>query len=322
VNSEHSVPIASVPSHVALIFRQTGGLPLVLGRKLLLLAIGSVSLVLLWQVIVEGDLPKAWRNLNVPSGTPAFVDTRTITHSIECKRMGYDPYTSGRCDPMQRLYNYPPIWLELPFGPDATNVIGFFIAASFALVLLALLDLRRGTSASIMVTASLSPPMLFGIAHGNTDILVFSLICVLFYISGTLTHRPPVIAIGSIVLTVLKIYPIAIVATLFRFRPGALLFAMTAALLSLGTVLLFSGEQLTHVFANTPLSTWRSYGAPVIQLRLTHGTVIRYDLYHLYDTVVLPLIPATLLIGLGISTAVLGYRYRALASIVPEIHLD
>jgi hypothetical protein len=71
---------------------------LVLGRKLFLLAIALGSIILLCETIIQGDLARAWGTFGVPAMSPTFADMRTITHSIECKENGHNPYLTAECD--------------------------------------------------------------------------------------------------------------------------------------------------------------------------------------------------------------------------------
>ena len=65
--------------------------------------------------------------LQIPSTTPLFADTRTVTDSIDCVAKGQDPYVTRACDPFHRLYNYPPIWLDaryLGVSSRSSNFVG------------------------------------------------------------------------------------------------------------------------------------------------------------------------------------------------------
>jgi hypothetical protein len=263
-----------------------------LGRKLLLLAIATVSTVLLCGIIYYGNLPSASHNiLGVPimrsilfNGMkmhPTFADMRLITNSIQCKKSGYNPYVTGKCDQWGRLYNYPPIWLELgrfSLGPAQTDIAGGLVAIFFIAVLLTINELRSWIASSIMVLAAVSPPILFGIERGNTDLVVFSLVCLLFYFLNPL--RPgyfQIVSAGAIFLTVLKLYPVAICVSLVRARRDIFIAAFVALIASSALVITL-GDQFTTFLANQPEYSFRSFGAPVLPLRLTelhNNTVLR-----------------------------------------------
>ena len=75
-----------------------------IGRMLLLVAIAMVSTFLIYGTFSQGNLPSAWAQFGVPvmsrMASRTFPDMRTITHSIQCKEDGYDPYVTGKCDPL------------------------------------------------------------------------------------------------------------------------------------------------------------------------------------------------------------------------------
>jgi hypothetical protein len=129
-----------------------------------------------------------------------------------------------------------------------------------------------------MVLAAVSPPILFGIERGNTDLVVFSLVCLLFYFLNPL--RPgysQILSAGAIFLTVLKLYPVAICVSLVRARRDIFITAFVALIASSALVITL-GDQFTTFLANQPEYTFRSFGAPVLPLRLTelhNNTVLR-----------------------------------------------
>lgn len=246
-----------------------------LGRKLLLLAIVIASIILLCETIIQGDLAGAWRTFGVPAMSPTFADTRTVTHSIECKEMGYNPYITGKCDPWGRRYNYPPGWLQLgkvSLGPATTNIAGLIIATCFILILVILNGLRRYPSAIIMVLAVLSPPVLLGLERGNTDIVIFSLACVLFYFSDPASRSYTIIiSVGIVLLTALKVYPVAMAVSLVQSRHDIFL-ALFVSMAAIAALIVSSNDQFGHFLANQSgqWSVSRSFGAPVLPLRLTN----------------------------------------------------
>lgn len=288
-----------------------------LGRKLSLATIALFSIILLCEIFIQGDLASAWRTFGVPALSPSFADTRTITHSIECTEMGYDPYITGRCDPWGRRYNYPPIWLELgklSLGPATTNIAGLFIASFFLFTLLLLNNLRRWPSSMIMVLALLSPPILLGIERGNTDLLIFSLICLLFYFFNQNSRRDFVgISAGAVFLTVLKVYPVAIVALLIQIRRDVLI-AIFVSLISVAALILLSGDQFAHFLANQfgQASISRSFGSPVLPLRLTN----------MYHDAVLRVLSTTLAACTGLLALWFALRDKKFSAFLPTLNTN
>ena len=294
-----------------------------LGRKLLLLAIAAVSIVLLCETLRYGNLPSASHHiLGVPmmrstffSGTKirlTFEDMRLITNSIQCKKSGYNPYVTDKCDQWGRLYNYPPIWLELgrfSLGPTETNIAGGLAALFFIVVLFKINDLKSWIASSIMVLASLSPPVLFGIERGNTDLVVFSMVCLLFYFLNPL--RPgysQMLSAGAIFLTVLKLYPVAICVSLVRTRRDIFIAAFVT-LISLSALMISLGDHFSTFLANQPEYTFRSFGAPVLPLRLTD----------LHNNIVLRVLSTASVAGFALFTLYLVQKYKRYPRLLPML---
>ena len=104
-------------------------------RLPVLAGVAAVVLALLVGTHLRGSLSGAWQILHVPSLSPLFADTRTITHAIDCFRSGQDPYTIAvrNFDPWHRDFYQPPIWLCLRYlgvTSRSTNIIGTWLPSS------------------------------------------------------------------------------------------------------------------------------------------------------------------------------------------------
>jgi hypothetical protein len=287
-----------------------------IGRKLFLLAVGAVCAVLLCGYLIQGDLAAAWRDLGVPSLRPSFADMRTITHSIECKRAGHDPYVFRECDPWKRLYNYPPIWLELgrfSIGSSSTNWLGGAVAAAFIITLVILNNLRTPLAAGIAVLASISPPVLFGLERGNTDLFIFSSICLMIYYTRS---GSPYAWTGLIILTLLKLHPIAAVPYSLRFTTKEVLLISSVLAVSIIAVLLSSGGHLQDIAANTPTDNWRSYGSQAMVMYLNQPAAMIYPAQ--WDhTALFRVLLAFGTAGIGVLTVIISYRLPRKPRILP-----
>ena len=78
-------------------------------------ALAAIVLTLGLGTVIRGSLPSAWRIFRIPALATTFSDTMTVTNSIDCLLSGQDPYVVRSFDPFQRVYNYPPIWLDLRY---------------------------------------------------------------------------------------------------------------------------------------------------------------------------------------------------------------
>jgi hypothetical protein len=234
-----------------------------------LAAITLLSILLAVGTHVRGTLPAAWEAFGIVSSTLDFEDLRGVTHSIDCVNAGQDPYSVRSFDPWHRLYNYPPIWLSLRHlgvTSRTTNLIGVGFALVTIAALLTLFTASNWISRMVVFLALLGWPMLFAIERGNVDLIVFS--AFIFGFLWLQKLREPYRHVGRAVLivslTVLKIYPIAMVTVFVRGSRGWLR-AGTVAIISAIAVLLTCGHRLHAVLTNTPqVTNWRSFGSYVL----------------------------------------------------------
>jgi hypothetical protein len=242
-----------------------------------LAAVLLVLMALFAGVRTRGSVYEAWRMLQIPSTTPLFADTRTVTNSIDCLARGQDPYVTRACDPWHRLYNYPPIWLDaryLGVSSRSSNFIGIVLSILSVCALLLLFNARSWISAALIFLAVISPSLLFGVARGNIDQLIFFLLVAGFFWIERRRAASKVYFSGLLIvlLTVLKIYPI-VAATLFlRYRNGVMK-ALLVALFAIAALFLTSGHRLATIFANTPQVADVTFGSYPFFLAILQHTV-------------------------------------------------
>jgi hypothetical protein len=219
----------------------------------------------------------AWRMLQIPSSTPHFADTRTVTNSIDCLASGRDPYVTRACDPWHRLYNYPPLWLDaryLGVSSRSSNFIGTGLSILSVCALLLLFNARCWISAVLIFLAVISPSIQFAVERGNIDQLIFFLLVVGFFWIEQRGAMSKVYYSGLLIvlLTVLKIYPI-VAATLFlRYRNGVMK-ALLVAGFAITALVLTSGHRLATIFANTPQDADATFGSYPFFLAILQHTV-------------------------------------------------
>ncbi len=236
-------------------------------RLPVLAAVAVVVAALLVGTHTRGSVFAAWLMLHVPALSPLFADTRTVTHSIDCLLSGQDPYTVRSFDPWNRTYNYPPIWLDLRYlgvTSHSSNFLGTIFAVMAISAFLLLLRARAWASAAIIFFAVTSRSILFGVERGNTDEVIFFLLVFGFFLIDR--QKPEVRSWlkGTLIvlLTVLKIFPIAAVVALVRNRKGVLT-AFLTAVLSLAALVATSEHRLPQIMANTPQDLYISFGSLV-----------------------------------------------------------
>jgi hypothetical protein len=258
------------------VFRFLGRLQvLAQGQSAALAAIGIVGALQVWAFSTSGQLFAAWDILGVPKMPPPrlpFTDTISVTYSIECVRLGIDPYIDGRCDPWGRLFNYPPLWVGLEvFGISGkiTELLGIAMAATVILALMFILRARSWTSFFIVLLTLLSPAVLYGIERGNVDTLLFSSLVFGLYLTRNL--KPPgqqvLRGLLVIVLTALKAYPVG--SCVMFMRPKARAAFTPVICLALLAFLAAAGSRVPSIFLNTPLTSYYSFGSAPLFLDLT-----------------------------------------------------
>lgn len=224
-----------------------------------------VALVLAHGAGAAGGLSHAWAQLRIPATSPGFADSRTITHSIDCLAIGADPYRTGQCDPWGRLYSYPPIWLDLRYlglTSKSSMTVGWVFAGMLLAALVLLFRAQTALGQAVGLVSILSFPVLLAMERGNTDeVIFFLLVCGLFGIERVRAGRDAWLIGGLIVvLTMLKIYPVAGALALARNRRGVWL-ALAAVGAAVVALLVSSGARLREILANTPQAVIGSYGA-------------------------------------------------------------
>jgi Glycosyltransferase family 87 len=225
----------------------------------------------------HGSVYAAWRMLHIPSTTPLFADTRTVTDSIDCLAKGQDPYITRACDPWHRLYNYPPVWLDaryLGVTSRASNFIGTAMAILSVCALLLLFNARSWISAVIIFLAVISPSFLFAVERGNIDQLIFFLLTIGFFWIEHQRAAAKVYLSGLLIvlLTVLKVYPIVAAALFLRYRNGVMK-ALLVAMFAIAALFLTSGHHLQTIFANTPQRAEATFGSYPFFLTIVQHTV-------------------------------------------------
>ena len=233
-------------------------------RLPVLAGVAAVVLALLVGVYIKGSLYGAWKMLGILALSPTFADTRTVTHSIDCLLTGQNPYVVRTFDPWHRVYNYPPIWLDLRYvgvTSRASNLLGTTLAAMTASTFLVLFRARTWAGAVIIFFAVMSRTVLFAVERGNTDQAIFFLLIFGFFLINRQNVKVRTFLKGSLIvlLTVLKIFPITAVVVLIRNRK-AVFIALLIAVLSVAALAVTARPHLSEILANTPQDVILSFG--------------------------------------------------------------
>jgi hypothetical protein len=170
-----------------------------------------------------------------------FLDTMGPLSWIECHQRGIDVFVANPCDPLNRLFNYSPLILDLPdFGLRVRDT--FAIGLSIALLFLTTLPFvfRPATLHALVLAcfACLSPSVLFAVERANFDLLEFVLIAA----AGLFALRQGAIRFASYAIFItsglLKFYPFVLLALSVREQPRTF---VAIATLSAAALLAFAG---------------------------------------------------------------------------------
>jgi hypothetical protein len=228
---------------------------------------------------------KVWALLGVDHEGVAFMDLAMITGASDCASRGIDPYTTVDCDPLKRIYNYPPIMLLLAhLGLRATHTVqvGIGLAIAFFASLAWIMRARTPSGQVIMFLASMSYPVLWGIERGNVDLAIFVACVIACFLLGRAAAGATAQLAGAGILLLLflaKLYPIAATVIFWKDRK-TLFLALGLSALALLAYVASDPAMFAAVRKLTPSMTERSYGAGVLTGHIYfQGTseVVRYS---------------------------------------------
>lgn len=205
----------------------------------------------------------------IPVGAGPFMDLVALTSTAECLRAEGWTLESPSCDPYDRKFNYPSLWVYVfaLFGLDAadTSWLGVAFLAVLCLVVLALACAMRASGARPvdylwLSLAAVSPAALFAVERGNVDILILAIVLVATFaqirrFSGTAGFLLGVAAM-------LKLFPIGSSGLLLVGRGrGVRGWIGLTATLAVGAVLLL--PEIRAIGGRTPSGDLVSYGMSV-----------------------------------------------------------
>lgn len=224
--------------------------------------------VLLHKLAVFGEL-------GVPTMIPTFADLRLITSASECLQYSRWDMTTPSCDPWNRPFNYPALWVHLfaffRITEAQTDFIGLLeiilLGVTFFYWIWRLYILRRLSvkrfHAIFFLTFVFSPPILLLVERGNVDILIFAGLT----LAAELIRRRFFLLSGSIIsiLASLKLFPLpAVLLPLLSVSSWRKRVSIIAMLFG-GLVLVL--DDLKYISARS-LTPWNSisYGNNLISL--------------------------------------------------------
>lgn len=229
-----------------------------ISKKTFLLSIFILSFILILCGVLIAGWSETWSALLVPTANPPFADLRTVQGSIYSISQGFDPQLINPGDPAKRPMNYPSIWADIAklLSLDLEQNYLIFVCSYVSLyILVCFANLRQHPSLWILLLI-FSGSSLLAIERGNNDLIVFNLL----YFS---TIAPIIFSAALIIVaSILKIYPIFTVGTLYKSKKVLLI---TTGLLA--TYILIKLPELQIIRGGTPISASLSYGIPSLQAK-------------------------------------------------------
>src|SRR5215472_1719242 len=188
-----------------------------------------------------------------------FLDTTGSLAVWECTRLGVDVIEHDPCDALGRDYSYPPFWMALswiPLGVRDTSVVGWMLDFLFLMSLPFLPVVKRWWELALVVLATLSTMVVFGLERANPDILMF----ILALIAGSLALRASparfLTYLIALFAAAVKYYPITLMILSVRERIDKF-FAVNFA--ALCVIALFVAIYLPDIERGIPLIATGSY---------------------------------------------------------------
>lgn len=189
-----------------------------------------------------------------------FLDWQTISRTIECWQHGANVYVDNPCpEPTPyRLWNYSPLWLRatfLPIGDQWVRSVGLGLTILFGLAVASLPPVRRWYECLIMILASVSSAVVFGLERANMDVVMF-----VMTVAGVLLwqRKLPVRLLSYPVFLcagLLKFYPVVLLVLCLRERFKMALLVGAIALVVMALFVVGFRDELAAALHNVP-SVW------------------------------------------------------------------
>lgn len=207
-----------------------------------------------------------------------YLDFAGYLSSLECTRLGVDVIAVNSCDPLDRQFNYGPLWLDLTFlplyPPDRVvggTVLNLFFIGSFAL----LAPPRGGWELSARILAATSSAVVFAVERANPDILIYILVTAVV----VLVTRGVVARVWAYALiwfmAGLKFYPMVLMGLASRERPRWFWGLLGASVGLVGLYLVVYHVSLGRILPLLPAGNYNSDLFAAKNLPMQLGLVVR-----------------------------------------------
>jgi hypothetical protein len=199
---------------------------------------------------------------------PPFADMRVITAGAECARLGYDVLVKNPCDPLQRLMNYPRIWLTPAYwglNQGHTVTLGVLFGCLFFVLTCVIIERLNYTESLFYALILCSPSIMLAIERGNCDLIIFILLALslLMMKNQNLIYRS--FAYGLVLFAaILKLYPIFVLTNLLKEKRKLFFFFFISISTIFVVYVIATFKTLELISKATPRQIRDSYGSMVI----------------------------------------------------------
>jgi hypothetical protein len=184
-----------------------------------------------------------------------FLDTDTVLSALRCQRLGVDVYVTNPCDPLNRVYDYSPLWMSLARFPVTTAWIapvGAGWGLAFLLSLCLLPAGRTWLDTALITLGCLSSATVFAVERGNNDLVIFTLAAAAAALAGR-SRGWRFAGYGLALLAgLLKYYPLALMALAVRERPKAFAAVALVSVAAVASFIALDGHDLARALALIP----------------------------------------------------------------------
>ncbi|MBV8916114.1 MAG: hypothetical protein JOZ05_24140 [Acetobacteraceae bacterium] len=230
------------------------------------MALGMLFFAMLYQVLDRGRLVELMSLWGFRPWEYPFLDTETVMSALRCLRQGVDVFVANPCDPLERVYDYSPLWRVLAVFPVTQAwlaPVGVCVDIAFISSLLLLPAARDRVATSVIIAGLVSTSVVFAVERGNNDLIIFALVSCAAALAGA-SRVPRLIGYGLIFLAgLLKYYPMLLMVTVARERPKTFLSIAAASVFILAVLLAIGGHDLARALALIPIGPYFGdlYGA-------------------------------------------------------------
>jgi hypothetical protein len=198
----------------------------------------------LWLAGLTGAYFDAVRWFGVTPYRFPFEDTEAVVSMIQRAARG------------EVVNLYTPAWLafaRLPVAGVDYNLVGFAVVGAFFASLLLLPRVAGRAALLMMIAASVSSAVVFGVERANMDLALFALAA----LAATLAERRGLVRLAGYGLLLLggllKFYPIAGLALALREKPGRFLAVLVSVLMTVAAFVLLTRDDLARAVESIPM---------------------------------------------------------------------